>query len=309
MIVKPDIAREQMKPDIARRNAALVMATTLPSTTHVGKAVRHGGKHLSHELLELREVSGAGRGWYALRDLGPGVELWKEKAFTVGRNRKDLVRRVSTDLARHAAFCRPIQAPPSSEQQAAASAVESAAEDEAAAAAAEAEGIVACNYFDNGKYTGSMLFEMTSMINHACCPNASVHMVQSEFGAVYARVSIARPVAAGEQVLITYSNAKLFRPAEERPCLAWAFGARCARCQGTLPTEEQERWALLDAAAAAADAAKKLPPRQRSLEVAVGVRTLQLSAAELVASWQPHLFEGERFTEDAEAFRLDPPQR
>lgn len=69
--------------------------------------VCHGGKHLTHDLLELREVGTTGRGWFALADLPPGTQLWKEKAFTVGRNRADLVKRVGADLKRHAAFCRP----------------------------------------------------------------------------------------------------------------------------------------------------------------------------------------------------------
>lgn len=145
--------------------------------------VRHGGKHLAHELLTLREVAGAGRGWFASRDLEPGTQLWQEKAFTVGRNRADLVRRVDAALEKHAAFCRPV-----------ADAAEPLDYFDSlwATHASEGEGIVACNYFDNGKYTGAMLFELTSMINHSCCPNASVTMVQSEFGAVYARVTLIR---------------------------------------------------------------------------------------------------------------------
>lgn len=87
------------------------------------------------------------------------------------------------------------------------------------------------------------------------------------------------------------------------------FEPPCARCDGTLPAEERERWALLEAAADAADAAKQLPLRERNLGVAVAVRTLQLSAVEVVASWLPELYEGERFAEDAEVFRLDPPRR
>ena len=224
--------------------------------------VCHGGKELIHDLLELRSVSGAGRGWFALQDLQPGTELWREKAFTVGRNRRDLVRRVDADLKRHAAFCRP------------------AGE---AAASSEGEGIVACNFFDNGKYTGAMLFEQTSMLNHSCSPNASVRMLQSEFGACYARVIVARHVAAGEQLFITYSNANLFRPREWRPCSVWAFDAPCGRCAGVLPPEEQERWALLEAAAEAADAAKKLVPHLRNMDVALRALTLQHSAVEVVS--------------------------
>lgn len=227
-------------------------------------SVRHGGKVLNHDLLELRYVRGAGRGWFALQDLLPGTELWKEKAFTVGRNRRDLVRRVDADLEKHAAFCRP------------------AGE---AAASSEGEGIVACNFFDNGKYTGAMLFEQTSMINHDCNPNASVHMLQSEFGACYARVTVARHVAAGEQLSITYSNANLFRPREWRPCNVWAFEAPCKRCAGVLPPEEQERWALLEAAAEAADAAKKLAPHQRNMDVALRALILQHSAVEVVSRY------------------------
>ena len=114
------------------------------------------------------------------------MELWREKALTVGRNRADLVRRVDADLEKHAALCRP-----------------------EAGASSQGEGIVKCNYFDNGKSLGAMLFENTSLLNHSCHPNASVKMLISEFGACYSRVKVTRPIAAGEQVLITYSQAKL----------------------------------------------------------------------------------------------------
>ena len=223
--------------------------------------VVHAGKHLTHELLELRDVGSVGRGWFALADIGPGTKLWEEKAFTVGRNRADLVRRVRTDLGKHAAFCRPTDAHDEESQ---------------------AEGIVKCNYFDNGAFTGSMLFELTSMLNHSCCPNASVWMLQSEFGAVYAQVTTVRPVAAGEQICITYSRAKLFHPAKNRPCHVWGFGTPCPRCAQAQLADELDRWALCEAAAAAAAAAKNIPPGKRTVEVAASVLPLLKSAAEVL---------------------------
>jgi hypothetical protein len=216
-----------------------------------------------------------------MEDLEPGTELWKEKALTVGRNRADLVRRVDSDLEKHAAFCRPKGD---------------------AAAASEGEGIVSCNYFDNGACAGAMLFEQTSLLNHACCPNASVRMIVSEYGACYAQVVVARRVSAGEQLFITYSAAKLYRPCEERPCCQWGFGERCPRCERTLPPEELEMWELLEAAATAADAAKR--SASRTVDAAMAALPLQVSAAELVCSRLPYLAEAERFAEDVDFFRL-----
>ena len=243
-------------------------------------AVHHGGKELVHELLILRDVCGLGRGWFARRDLAPGTELWKEKPITTGRNRSDLVRRVEADLEKHAAFCRPQDTTEIS----------------------EAEGIVRCNYFDNGSCIGAMLFEQTSLLNHSCCPNASVRMMISEYGACYSRVIVAKHVAAGQQVFISYSAAKLFRPREERPCACWGFPRACLRCEGTLPPEEQELWALLEAAAFAADTARAVTPR--TVDAAMLALPLQVCAAEAVSILLPSLVEGERFAEDIEFFRL-----
>ena len=240
--------------------------------------VRHGGKVLVHEHLTLRDVGALGRGWFAQCDLPAGTLLWKEKPVTAGRNRADLVRRVHSNLEKHAAFCRPSD--PGAES--------------------EAEGIVRCNYFDNGRYVGAMLFELTSLLNHSCSPNTSVRMILSEFGACYSQVQTARPIGAGEQLFITYSASNLFVPSAERPCQVWGFQPVCPRCSGTLPAPEQELWALLEAAAGAADAAKRLPTR--SPEAMMAALPLQQSAAEALACSMPCLVEAERFAEDASFF-------
>jgi hypothetical protein len=261
-------------------------ATADSTADAVAARVCHRGKHLIHGLLELREVPTAGRGWFALADIPPGTQLWKEKAFTVGRNRADLVKRVGADLERHAAFCRPAHS----------------------SGEAEAEGIVSNNFFENGPFTGAMLFELTSMINHSCCPNTSVEMMKSEFGACYSRVTTARAIMAGEQILISYSHEKLFRPRQERPCQTWGFSEPCARCQGSLPPEEQERWDLLEAASVAADLAERQPPRRRTTQVAMTVLPLLVSAEQVVEGWLPNLAEGHRFASLAEVYRLDAPR-
>jgi hypothetical protein len=241
--------------------------------------VRHGGKVLVHEHLTLRDVDALGRGWFAQCDLPAGTILWKEKPITVGRNRADLVRRVHSNLEKHAAFCRPTDSEADS----------------------EAEGIVRCNYFDNGRYVGAMLFEHTSLLNHSCSPNVSVRMILSEFGACYSQVQTARPISVGEQLFITYSASNLFMPSADRPCQVWGFEPACPRCSCTLPAAEQELWALLEAAAGAADAAKKLPIR--SSEAVMAALPLQRSAAEALACSMPCLAEGDRFAEDVSFFR------
>ena len=271
---------------MADASADATADSTADTTAVEASRVCHGGKHLMHELLELREVPTAGRGWFALADIPPGTQLWKEKAFTVGRTRADLVKRVGADLERHAAFCRPAHS----------------------SGEAEAEGIVSNNFFENGPFTGAMLFELTSMINHSCCPNTSVEMMKSEFGACYSRVTTARAIMAGEQILISYSHEKLFRPRKERPCHTWGFSEPCARCQGSLPPEEQERWDLFEAASVAADLAERQPPRRRTMELAMTVLPLLVSAAEAIECWLPNLAEGHRFASLAEVYRLNAPR-
>jgi len=108
-------------------------------------------------------------------------------------------------------------------------------------------------------------------------------------------------VASGEQLCICYSDAALFQPREVRRALLherWGFWCRCSRCEGTLPTREKQRWALLEEAAAAADGAKPRPS-----VVDPSIVTLQLQAAKALDSWLPWLAEGARFKEDAAYFR------
>ena len=119
-------------------------------------------------------------------------------------------------------------------------------------------------------------------------------------GACSARVVAARPIGAGEDVCICYSSAACFQPRAARQSTLtgrWGFACRCARCEGSLPADEAELWATLEAAAAVADAAR---PRQREVDPAVA--EAQRRAAAAVQRRLPHLAEGERFAEDAAYF-------
>ena len=231
--------------------------------------------NLEHELVTVQLVDGAGRGVFAQRDIESGTELWSETPLSFAPSRDALVHKVDGMLWRHASLCRK------------------------RFAATKGEGIVASNYFDQG-VLGAYLFEQTSLLNHACCPNASVRFVRSETRASECRLRtvVARHLERGEQVCISYSSTALFLPTDARRQLLhdrWGFWCHCERCVGTLPAGEQERWAMLEEAAAAADALGK--PRPATVDPAVVA--LQTRAAELVASWLPALAEGERFAEDA----------
>lgn len=234
-----------------------------------------GDCNLKHDILTVRSVAGAGRGWVASQSLEPGTELWSETPLSFAPSRDALVQKVDAMLFRHENLCRQRHA------------------------TSKGEGVVASNFFDMGSM-GAYLFEQTSLLNHACCPNATmrVDLAVSCASDVRACTSIARRVEAGEQILISYSAKALFLPTAARRVLLrskWGFWCKCARCEGTLPAVEKERWALLEEAAAAADACGKPRPAQVDREVAA----LQARASEMLASWMPGLCEGERFSEDA----------
>lgn len=255
--------------------------TTQSSEVTATERVLHNGCHdIQHDFVSLCDVNGLGRGVFAKVFLQIGTELWNEKAMTVAPSRKMLVRRVDADLAKHAIFCW--------------------ADD----TESPGEGIVRCNHYDLGA-CGAMLFERTSMINHSCTPNASVRMGVSEFGACRARVTVVKPVQAGEQILITYSAANLFRPRNERRAFfsRWGFSCVCPRCEGTLAAVDADMWALFEEAATAADAARQRPRLADAHTV-----YLQCRAAGMMHRWCPLLFEGERFAEDATLFREAAPK-
>ena len=108
------------------------------------------------------------------------------------------------------------------------------------------------------------------------------------------------PIAAGEEVTVSYSAAALFRPREQRQAILrerWGFACDCPRCRGELTPEAGAAWALLEKAAAAADAAK---PRRR--EVDAWIAPLQRRAARALAAALPLLPEGARFAADARYF-------
>ena len=240
-----------------------------------------GESRLVHSSLVLRRTVGAGRGWFAIHDLEAGTVLWNERPLNFAATREGLVRKVDKMLWRHEGLCRK----PMAESRGA--------------------GIVAANYFDFGMY-GSYLFEQTSLLNHSCCPNASVRVVYGESVAseTVASVHVARHVDADEQLCISYSSKALWLPTDARRELIqqkWGFHCRCNRCEGTLPLPEQERWALLEQAAAAADALNCQTVLQTDHRDPAHM-ALQARAAALVAEWLPSLAEGERFAEHIERY-------
>ena len=205
--------------------------------------------------------------------------LWIETPLSFAATREGLVRKVDKMLWRHEGLCRK----PVAESRSA--------------------GIVAANYFDFG-VMGSYIFEQTSLLNHSCCPNASVSVVYGDVVASETRatVSVARRIEADEELCISYSSKALFLPTGARRELIqqkWGFCCRCGRCEGTLPQPELERWALLEEAAAAADAIGREPELRAEDPQLVA---LQARAAALVAEWMPYLAEGERFAEHVESY-------
>ena len=242
---------------------------------------------LSHKQLALKTVPGIGRGWYATCKLTPGTALWSELPVTVGRNRAALVWRVQQDLEKHECFCRPTPV------------LKEVEENAAAAAASAADGIVSCNYFDCGM-NGSMLFKLTSMLNHSCCPNASIRVDVSPYGACRARLVVAGEIAPDEQLCISYSTPALFKRRDERRALLlqrWGFQCCCPRCAGCLTSDASALWELVEEAAAAADDAKpaRLLPNP-------SISAMQTRAAEALAQTLPYLAEAERFTQDIAYF-------
>ena len=249
-----------------------------PQPPAVKESCIFSDSHLTHSSLTVQRIHGAGRGWFATHDLAAGTVLWCETPLSFAATRDGLVRKVDKILWKHDGLCRR----PKAESHGA--------------------GIVAANFFDFGMY-GAYIFERTSLLNHACCPNASVRVVYGETAAseTTASVVVARRVSQGEQLCISYSSKALFLPTHARRELVhdkWGFWCRCARCEGTLPQAELGRWSLLEEAAASADALGK--PSQQSAQPALVA--LQARAAALVAEWLPDLAEAERFAEDAEYY-------
>lgn len=240
-----------------------------------------GESKLSHDLLIVRRVAGAGRGWFVLGGLEAGTELWSEQPLSFAATREGLVRKVEKVLWRHEGLCRkPI-------------------------AGSRGEAIVAANFFDCGMY-GAYLFEKTSLLNHSCYPNASVRVTYGETVAsdTRASVTVARRVQADEQLCISYSSTALFLPTRARRELIydkWGFWCRCDRCEATLPQLDLERWALLEEAAEAADTMGK-PASESELTADPEFVALQERAAALVSAWLPSLAEGERFAEAVERY-------
>ena len=238
-----------------------------------------GDSLISHDHLELRNVPDAGRGWVALNDLPAGTKLWNEAPLSYAATRDGLVRKVDALLWKHEGLCRKRHA------------------------TSRGAGIVASNYFDFGVY-GAYIFEQTSLLNHSCCPNASVRVAFGEHAASGTRMcaKAARRVAIGEQLCISYSTKALFLPTPARRELLqakWGFWCRCARCELILPDAERDNWVLLEEAAAAADAVGK-PASPAAVDS--GLVALQRRAAGLLAGWLPDLVEGERFSEDADYY-------
>ena len=239
-----------------------------------GSDCLYGEFHLEHELVAVRLVADAGRGVFALSLIEPGTELWSESPLTYAESREALVQKVDAMVCHFESLCRKRRA------------------------SSKGEGIVACNFFDQG-VLGAYLFEQTSLLNHACCPTASLHFEKTFSGECRVRASVVQRLACGEEVCISYSATALFMPTVERRKWLhdrWGFWCRCPRCEGTLPATDMRRWALLEEAAAAADALGK--PRPKTVDPAVVA--LQRRAAEVLGVWQPDLAEGARFTKSAE---------
>ena len=241
-----------------------------------------GENRLTHEKMIIRPAgAGAGRGWFAVDSLEPGTVLWTEMPLTFAATRQGLVRKVDKTLWRHENLCRK------------------------PAAESRGEGIVASNFFDFGNM-GSYIFEQTSLLNHSCCPNASVRVVFGETVASETRasVTVVRRVETDQELHISYSGKILFLPTRARRVQImdrWGFCCRCDRCEGTLPQPELERWALLEEAAAAADAIGRKPTAARQAADPAHM-ALVTRAASLVAEWMPSLAEGERFAEHIEYY-------
>ena len=240
-----------------------------------GSDCLYGECHLEHALVAVRLVAGAGRGVFALSLIEPGTELWSESPLTYAESREALVQKVDAMVCHFESLCRKRRA------------------------SSKGEGIVACNFFEQG-VLGAYLFKLTSLLNHACCPTASLHFEHKSFsGECRVRAIVAQRLDCGKEVCISYSATALFMPTVERRKWLhdrWGFWCRCPRCEGTLPATDLRRWALLEEAAAAADALGK--PRPKTVDPAVVA--LQRRAAEVIGVWLPDLAEGARFTESAE---------
>jgi hypothetical protein len=160
------------------------------------------------------------------------------------------------------------------------------------------EDIVSANHFVDPDGCVS-LFRRISMLNHTCCPNASMAIGYADGSAC---VILARDVAEGEEITLCYSADVIFAPYEarqERLHRGWGFDCRCARCSGHLTIDDATKWQQLEEAAAAL-ARPNVPP----VDPWVGEqqREQQRAAILLLDGWLPHLLEREAFTPDAQHF-------
>ena len=125
-----------------------------------GSDCLYGECHLEHALVAVRLVAGAGRGVFALSLIEPGTELWSESPLTYAESREALVQKVDAMVCHFESLCRKRRA------------------------SSKGEGIVACNFFEQGALTCSSKQVCSTMraarLPH-CISNTSLFQASAEY--------------------------------------------------------------------------------------------------------------------------------
>jgi predicted 2-oxoglutarate/Fe(II)-dependent dioxygenase YbiX len=261
---------------------------------------------LSNAALRVRRSSvGEGRGVYAAYPLDATTVLLDEVPLQAP-SKIELAAKLAEDpalLSRYSHLCRPTA------KQDWAQPREDLRPREGSRGISE--GIVRSNGFVAAPGAGgksALLLRELSLVNHSCCPNASVAAVGGSVGdgsdAERVRLVAAVDVPEGAELTFCYAEDVLFSErARRQEILLQRFGFTCCcpRCgeggASSLSEEEAMRWRVLEEAAAAAEAAK---PKRAQVEPEVA--SLQRDALAALNVMRPALLERRRFEFDLQYF-------
>eukprot|EP00667_Euglena_gracilis_P022356 EG_transcript_24825 len=174
----------------------------------------------THPLLEVRQCA-AGRGWFAARPIEAGAVLFSRRPLATGDSLEDIASKIDAAAAPYNGLCRPEGAP-------------------------AAHGIAERNCFRSVAGRWLLYGPDISLINHACCPSASV--VWGPQGC--AHVVAICTLQPGDELTFCYSSALLFSPLQKRRqelAERWGFTCGCERCGGPMEAAEASMWEALEA--------------------------------------------------------------
>lgn len=111
------------------------------------------------------------------------------------------------------------------------------------------------------------LYTLHSHLNHSCAPNLSVRHFDKRTALARITLVAKRPIAVGEELLITYVNPELPLKARRWELSAWGFGVCwCRRCKEEDAAQKDEPGAGANGLGAASD-----PDLERELKAGLGV--------------------------------------